>query len=130
MKTIQILLLSTIFAVVSCDKNQTTANAKYLSKSEVLEAESKQRGEVFFAEGASGPYKFGSRSYGHAGSENRHRSFNVGGASFDFPKDGRFTYEATSYINKDGYALIVARRVPIPTDSKDSTEQDVHGNTH
>jgi hypothetical protein len=124
MNTIHILLLSTIFGVVSCNKSQTSANAKYRSKSEVLESENKERGEVFFVEGAPGPYKFGSRSYGHAGSENRHRSFNVGGASFDFPQDSRFTYEATSYINKNGYALIVARRLPIPTDSKNSTEQD------
>jgi hypothetical protein len=106
MKTIQILLLSAIFSAVSCNRNQTAANAINLSKPEVLEAESKKRGEVLFVEGAAGPYRFGSTAYGSAGSETSHQSFNEGGASFAFPNDAQFTYEATSYINKDGYALI------------------------
>ena len=122
MKTIQILILSASFFAVSCEKNQTAANSFNLSKSEVLDSESKKRGEVFFVEGAPGPYKFGSTAYGSAGSETSHQTFNEGGASFVFPKDARFTYEASSYINKDGYALIVARRVPVPTDSKDAEQ--------
>jgi hypothetical protein len=118
MKTIHSLLLATSLSIVSCDKNKMASTGSWLSRAEVLEAEGHKRGEVFFVEGASGPYQFGSTAYGHAGSETSHQTFNEGGASFSFPKDDRFTYEATSYVNKDGHALIVGRRVPILVEKK------------
>lgn len=92
---------------------KTPVTFPFMTKADVLQHEKNLRGEIFFVEGADGPYRDGSTAYGRAVDVGSSQSFNAGHVTFSFPSDKRFDYEASSYFNKSGEALIVARRFPV-----------------
>src|SRR5688572_3187151 len=85
-----------------------------LSLDDVLSREANRRGSIFAHMGDAGPYREESGSVGgkqFAGHFEAGREHNR--IKIPFPATDGYFYEATSYVNADGGAYLVVRKVPV-----------------
>lgn len=83
-------------------------------------------GEIVDVVGDNGPYRSDYIVYCNYGEGIGTDSASKGGHKLEYPHEKEFYHMIHVYVNKEGGALLVGRRVPAP--SKQKSEQDVPPN--